>query len=147
MNDSARKTLEAAGHLVLRVSVSLLFLFGHGWAKLAGWAEKSATFPDPLHVGSRLSFALVIFAEVVCSALVAAGLLTRLAAVPPVIMMFVAFFVQHAADPFARRELAMLYGLAFVAILLLGPGEWSLDGLLRRRREGRKGKESSRIKL
>ncbi len=45
-----------------------------------------------------------------------AGFRTRLAA-----------FIHHGANPWARKELAVLYGVAFLAVILLGPGRFSLD--------------------
>jgi putative oxidoreductase len=69
----------------------------------------------------------VVFAEVFCAALVMLGLLTRLAAVPIVIFLGVAFFIQHAHDPWPQRELALLYLLPFLALIGTGAGRFSLD--------------------
>jgi putative oxidoreductase len=135
MDESRKRMLQSAGLLVLRLGAGGVLLGSHGWGKLASWSEKAATFPDPLHVGSRVSLALVILAEVVCAAAVAIGALTRAAAVGPVIMMIVAFFVQHAADPFGKKELALVYGIIFLAIALTGAGDFSVDALVRRRRD------------
>ena len=41
--------------------------------------------------------------------------------------MLVAAFIQHAGDPFGSREKALLFALIFIAILLLGPGPFSVD--------------------
>ena len=66
----------------------------------------------------------------------AAGLLTRLALIPLVIGFAVAFFVHHAADPFAGKELAYLYLSAFGFLLLTGPGRYSIDARLFARARG-----------
>jgi putative oxidoreductase len=44
--------------------------------------------------------------------------------------MIVAVLLVHGADPLAKKELAILYGAAYLAIMLAGPGRLSLDHLL-----------------
>jgi len=120
------------GLLVLRVGMSALLFLKHGWPKALNFAERTQTFSDPLGVGSGMSLTLVVFAEFVCSTLVALGLLTRLACIPIIIFTLVAVFVQHAADPFAKKELAIVYGISYLALLLTGPGRFSFDALIGR---------------
>ena len=55
------------------------------------------------------------------------------AALTTLITMLVAGLVQHAADPWAKKELALLYAVAFATLLFTGPGAWSVDARLRRR--------------
>ena len=98
---SDRKHLDGA-LLFLRLFIGGMML-SHGWAKLASFSTLSATFPDPLGVGSTLSLLLILFAEVGCSCLLIFGLMTRLAALPLMFGMLMAFFVIHGADPFAVR--------------------------------------------
>ena len=109
---SDRKHLDGA-LLFLRLFIGGMML-SHGWAKLASFSTLSATFPDPLGVGSTLSLLLILFAEVGCSCLLIFGLMTRLAALPLMFGMLMAFFVIHGADPFAVRELPLLYRGVFV---------------------------------
>lgn len=131
MPPARRALLTDAGLLVMRLAIGGFMAFGHGWGKLVGFAEKSATFPDPLHLGSSaVSLALVVFAEVACSLLLVAGLFTRLAAIPLAFTMMVAAFVIHGSDPFATKEKALLFLIAYLMLLLTGPGRWSLDHLL-----------------
>ncbi len=125
------------GLFILRVGTSALLFFGHGWPKLANFAERSQTFSDPLGVGSVASLTLVVFAEFVCAVLVAFGFLTRLAAVPIVIFMLVAVFIQHAADPFSKKELAMIFGLSYLTLVFTGAGRFSFDAWIGRLRGGR----------
>ena len=109
----------------------------HGWPKLIAFGEKSAVFPDPLGVGSPVSLALAVLAEVVCALLVMAGLATRLAAGPLIVTMLVAAFIVHADDPWQKQEFALLYAIPFAALVLTGGGRWSLDELLARWRSRR----------
>lgn len=121
------------GLLVLRLGTGFLLLYGHGWGKFTHFAERSATFADPLHVGSATSLALVVFAEVFCALFVMLGLFTRLSAIPIVIFTLVAVFIQHAADPFGKKELAYFFMVSSVALFLTGGGRYSIDAWLARR--------------
>lgn len=130
MVTAARPIALDFGLLVLRTAVGLLMLFGHGWGKLAGFAEKSATFRDPLGFGGEVSLSLAIFAEVFCSFLVVLGATTRLALIPLIVTMGVAALIVHADDPWAKKELAILFLIPFVTLFLTGPGKFSVDGML-----------------
>lgn len=81
-----------------------------------------------LGMGSTVTLSLVIFAELVCAALLAIGLFTRFAAVVLVILMSVIVFKVDHGDLFGKAEDAMLFLLAFFTLLLLGPGKFSADG-------------------
>ena len=113
--------------LLLRLGAGGLMVTQHGWGKLSTFSEKSATFPDPLGVGSELSLALTCLGEVLAPLLIMVGLGTRLAALPAAITMGVAAFVVHAGDPIGKRELALVYLLIFLVIGLVGPGRFSVD--------------------
>lgn len=121
--------LRDLGLLALRLWLGLSMLILHGWGKLRGFAEASESFPDPLGVGSAVSLGLAVFAEVVCAALLAVGLATRLALIPLIITMGVAFFVVHGGALTGERsgEMAFIYLGGFVALLLTGPGRFSVD--------------------
>jgi putative oxidoreductase len=118
--------------LLLRVTSGGLLIALHGWGKLMSFSSRAETFSDPLGVGSKVSLALAVFGEVICPAAVVLGFQTRLAAIPPAITMIVAAVLVHAADPWGKKELALVYGAAFVALALLGGGKYSIDGLRRR---------------
>lgn len=129
-----RDFLHSLALFFLRVGASAMMFFGHGLAKIANYRARAEGFADPLGIGSEASFALAAFAEGICTILVALGIRTRWAAVPVIITMLVAGFIQHAADPWRRKELAFLYAACFVAILILGPGRFSLDALIGKKR-------------
>ena len=121
------------GLLLLRVGVAGSLIFAHGWGKLLHYSQAAEDFPDPLGIGPGLTMLLAIFAEVFCAAAVAVGLATRAAVLPLIATFVVAFFLVHGGDPFAEKELAFLYLIAFGAILFTGPGRYSLDHWLHRR--------------
>jgi putative oxidoreductase len=123
------------GLLLLRVGVGLLMLTQHGWGKMMSFSEKAAIWADPIGVGPEASLALAILAEVLCAAFVVIGLATRGAAVPLVITMLVAAFIVHWDDPFQKKELALLFLIPFLTLIMTGAGKYSIDGWLARRRE------------
>ena len=47
--------------------------------------------------------------------------------------MGVALFVVHANDPFAVKELALIYLSVFVLMFISGPGNYALDHLISER--------------
>lgn len=123
-----------AGLLVLRLGIGLSMAFAHGLGKLppsdgfiAGTADLG--FPAPV-----LFAWLAALAEFGGGLLVALGLAARPAAAFTAFTMATAFFGAHAGDPFGDREMAFLYGIAFLAIALTGAGRYSLDAVLARRR-------------
>jgi len=121
------------GLLVLRLWLGLSLLLLHGWSKLTSFSETASKFPDPLGVGSGVSLALTIFAEVGCAVLIVAGLFTRAAALVQVILMGVAFFIVHKASLASgpgSGELAFIYLAGFVTLFLAGAGRLSFDGKL-----------------
>lgn len=120
------------GLLLLRVAVGGMMLVGHGWGKLTNFAAKSATFPDPLGIGPVLSMALATGAEVLCALAVILGFATRWAVVPLMVTMLVAAFIIHAADPWMKKEFALLYFFPFATLFLTGAGRYSLDASLLR---------------
>ena len=116
------------GLLILRVLVGITMLT-HGLAKLTSFSELSATFPDPIGLGSTLSLILIIGAEVGCS-FVIVGAFTRLATIPLVFSMLVVIFVVHANDPFQMKELPFLYLGIYILLFFTGAGKISLDSII-----------------
>jgi putative oxidoreductase len=110
------------------------FMLTHGWGKLAKlMAGQPYQFADPLGMGVTPSLLLAVFAEVGCAVLIIVGLATRLATIPIMITMLVAAFIIMGTSPFNLKELSLLYFTLLVVILVIGPGRYSLDRLIRRR--------------
>ena len=115
---------------LLLLALRILFgglLLSHGIQKWNNYAEMSAVFPDPLGVGSNVSLGLAIFGELACSIGFIFGALYRLAMIPMIFTMCMAFFVIHGSDPFAVKELAFVYLVVFILMYIAGPGKFSID--------------------
>lgn len=54
---------------------------------------------------------------------------------PMAFTMCEAFFAVHGGDPFAARELALVYLAVFVLMFVAGPGRYAADTLIARRLE------------
>jgi putative oxidoreductase len=63
----------------------------------------------------------------------ALGFLTRISSFFIAMTMLTAIVGVHALDPFARKELALMYFVVATAFTLHGAGDWSIDSLLRKR--------------
>jgi putative oxidoreductase len=115
--------------LLLRISVGG-FMLTHGYPKLQKLLSgEEIQFMDLMGIGQTPSFVLTVFAEAFCSVLLILGFGTRLAALALAITMGVAAFIAHSADPFAKKESALLYLLIYLTLLVFGPGKYSVDSL------------------
>lgn len=119
------------GLLLIRLAVSG-FMLTHGYPKLIHFAERAERFSDPLGIGSTASLSLVVFAEFFCSMLLFLGLFTRFALVPLMVTMAVVVFIVHGDDPFGDKEKALLFLIPYIGLFLTGPGNWSLDRMLKK---------------
>lgn len=109
------------------------FMLTHGYPKFIKLLNGNMEFADPIGLGVGVSLFLTVFAEFFCGLLILLGLGTRLASIPLFITMFVAAFVVHGDDPFARKEKALIYLLVYLAIFLFGGGKYSLDNFIKRK--------------
>lgn len=129
-NEPESSSARSALLLLVRLIFGLMFL-SHGIAKWNTFHEFTQTFPDPLGIGGTISFWLALFAEVLCTFGFMLGALYRLCLIPMIFTMLVAFLVVHASDPFAVKELALMYLTIFILMFISGPGKYSMDALLK----------------
>lgn len=116
--------------LVLRIVVGV-FMLTHGIGKFEKLISGAPIqFADPIGIGATASLALAVFAEVFCSILIMVGLATRFVALPLLNTMLVAAFIVHANDPFGKQEFALLYGVIYFTIALIGAGKYSVDYII-----------------
>ena len=114
------------GLAFLRIMPSLLMI-SHGLPKFQKLISGNFEFGDPIGIGATPSLFLTVLAEFICPIFIIIGFKTRWMAVPVAITMAVAAFIVHGADPFGTKEKALVYLVFFVAIILLGPGKFSID--------------------
>lgn len=121
--------------LLVRIFVGFAML-SHGFPKLQQlFSGEEIQFFDFLGLGPRITLILIVFAEFVCSIFIILGLFTRVVIFFLLIAMAVAGLYYHRADPFAKRELSLLYLSIYSLIFAFGPGRYSIDGMLSKRRE------------
>ena len=119
------------GLLVLRVSVAFTLFLNHGWSKASNYSELATKFGDPIGVGPHFSLLFATTSDAICSVLIALGLATRWACAVNIINLSVALiFVHHfklTTGP-GSGEVAWLYLCVVIALFIVGPGRYSIDG-------------------
>ena len=126
-HSSKQQQLKDVGLFLMRLGAGAVMLFAHGSDKLVNFSSISPGFPDPLGLGSTFSLILVVFAEFFCSLAIIFGIFTRYAAIPLFFNMLVAAFIVHNADPWARKELAIVFMIIFITLFFTGGGRYSID--------------------
>lgn len=122
-----KEALTNLGLLISRLGLAAMMIALHGWPKLNMLMSGEIKFSNPIGIGVLPSLILPLIAEFVCSILIALGIKTRWATIPLIFTMVVAGFVFHAPDPFHKKEKALVYAIAFILLLIKGPGKISLD--------------------
>ena len=128
-----KKLANDVGLLTLRVGFAGILAVSYGWYKVTHFSELLPGFPDPLGVGATVSLILAVLNEFLFPIAIVLGIFTRWVTVPVLLTMLIATFIVHAHDPWAKQELALLYTIPFVTVLLSGPGRLSLDFLIRKK--------------
>lgn len=120
------------GLLILRVGAGLYLAFGHGWDKISAgpemWTGLGGTMEQVFGIGFLPAFwgFMSAVAEFVGALLVVLGLLTRPALILLLLNMAVAV-TMHLTTGQGSPELAVLYGVVWLALFFTGPGRYSLD--------------------
>lgn len=119
-------------YALLRVLAGAMMALGHGWEKMPPPGSFIAAV-DKMGFPVPTVFAwLAAIAELAGGAFVAAGLLTRPAALLVTCTMAVAAFLQHAGSGLMQREISLLYGAVFLLFAVMGAGRISVDALIRK---------------
>jgi len=108
-----------AALLFLRVTASVLV---HGLPKALHYASQLDAIEDPLHLGKTLTLAFAIFAEVVCPLLMIAGIATRLAALPIMLVSVIALGLVHREWTLDQGQFAWMLLILFGTIAIGGTG-------------------------
>lgn len=121
--------------LILRLLVASSLLYGHGLSKFQKFVSGEVIeFVNLFGIGMKTTYGIVMFAEFVCAAMVVIGLFTRIALIPLIINMGYIVLVIHSTDDFGSKELPLIYLAVFLALMLIGPGQYSADRMIRARK-------------
>jgi len=97
----------------------------------------STHIPDPLHIGEAGSSAFAMISDSFCSILLLIGLMTRWASLFVLMTLIVAWslvdrfaYFGHGWIP-EHGEGTVVYMATLVAVLIAGPGRYSIDALLK----------------
>lgn len=141
MTDVTRWGMVSFGLLLIRVFLGL-GIAAHGYQKLAGEGGLAGFTGYLTSLGvpyPQYAAYLSVGAELVGGVLLAVGFLTRFVALALAINMFVAVITVHRTSYFLDNqppgmEYALNLGIVFLALVFTGPGRYSIDNRLFRRR-------------
>jgi putative oxidoreductase len=120
------------GLLLLRLFAGLSMAFAHGLGKLPP-SGRFLNMVESLHLPAPVFLAwAAAVAEGVGGIFLAAGFLTRVAALAILVTMLTAAFGHHAGDAFPEKELALLYAAAMLPFVFAGSGKVGVDTLFRK---------------
>lgn len=119
------------GLLLLRIIGGSMMVYNHGWGKITAGPEKWNRLGHALtdiigfeFLSTFFGF-MAAFSESVCALFIIIGLFTRPASILLFFTMFVAI-MNHIMDS-EMPELAIMYCLLSLVLILSGPGKFSLD--------------------
>lgn len=126
--------------LVLRLALGVIFVM-HGYAKITGFGAAGVSkmlagigFPLP-----TMFAYILMYGEVITGIAIIVGVCTYFSALFQLIVAFVAGFFVHLPKGFSVSgggyEFVMLIGAAALALVLTGPGKYSIDALLCREKQ------------
>jgi putative oxidoreductase len=113
--------------LLIRIVFAGSMLYGHGLGKFYRLIEGNLSFANPIGIGEAPTLVLAVFSEFLAPLFILIGYKTKIFSFFPAATMFVAAFIVHLSDPFARKEKAILFLIGFIVIMMMGPGKYSID--------------------
>jgi putative oxidoreductase len=130
------------GILIIRVVSGGALVLKHGVEKAFDFhtmaTNTTLPFPDPIHIGVVPSLVIALISDFFCGIFVILGLGTRWAAAFSFVNILVAFITVHHWHFFGRDadhgEIIVLMLGAMAGFVFTGPGRYSVDYLVTRRR-------------
>lgn len=116
--------------LIFRILVSVSMINTHGMKKILDFDATVIHIPDPFGFGGEISAIIAVIANIIAPIFIILGLGTRLAALQILSVTLVGFFIVHANDTWAVRDVPFMYSLAFALLFFFGSGKYSLDHFL-----------------
>jgi putative oxidoreductase len=122
---------------IFRIVAGVMFIAA-GTMKLFNYPANPMPDMPPIELWSQMGIGGML--ELVGGTLIVLGLLTRPAAFILAGEMAVAYFQFHQPSAFWPNAnggvAAVMYCFFFLYLVAAGPGDWSLDGVIARRRRG-----------
>lgn len=122
--DGDRQGLILLGY---RSLVAFAMIRTHGIKKITDIEGEIAHIPDPLGLGGEFTAFMAIFTNLVLTVFVILGFATRLSALGILSVTLSGLFLVHWGDPWPVKDMPLMYSLAYLLILAMGPGKYSLD--------------------
>lgn len=131
-----------AGLLALRIIAGTSIFLKHGIEKLFHFSETAALMASRHHfvaaIGLTGSVLCAAFADVICAALIVAGLATRWSALISLLNLLVAWVVVLQMPYFSNSpvgqathgEMIVAYSAAMIMLVCAGGGKYSIDSFL-----------------
>ena len=113
--------------LIFRVLLSLELMIAHGFKKIGIGVTAAEQIPNPLHLPEALNYWFAVSANLIFPLFVIAGLFTRLAVLPILGVTLTGYFILHWNDALLIKDTPFMYSLAYLMLLVIGPGKYSMD--------------------
>ena len=130
---SIAERLSFLGPTLARLTLGVVFI-GTGWGKLHGLDKVTDFFTELGIPAPAFNAVLAASAELICGALLLVGLLSRLAAIPLIVVMTVAILAAKLENLHGISDLLGFEEWTYIVLALwiavAGPGPLSLDRLL-----------------
>lgn len=120
--------------LLFRLAVSLQLMLAHGLKKIGIGVPVAEVVPNPLHLPEVINQTFAIASNLIFPVLVILGLFSRLASAAILAVTLTGYFVVHWHDSLLEKDMPYMYSVAYLLILLLGPGKYAIDYLINRPR-------------
>ena len=125
------------GLLALRVFSGATISFEHGFSKLPPPPGFVTSLQEMGFMFSEIWAWSAALIEMVGGFFLVIGFATRASSVFLASSMFMVAFAFHRDDPFATFESALLYGMISILYIFSGPGKFSIDRSIYRRRRAK----------
>ena len=116
--------------LLFRVLLGWELFRVHGLRKFKLVGGQKEHVPNPLGLPDRLNGLIATCSDTVVPFLLMLGVGTRLVILPALGVTAIGYFVVHRKSTPEIRDVPYMYTLAFLLILCLGAGKYSIDALL-----------------
>ena len=120
--------------LAFRVLLSRELIYAHGLKKLGVGVSEAEVVPNPLNLPEAFNSLFADAANLFFPVFVILGLATRIAILPILAVTLTGYFVLHFHDAPLIKDTPFMYSLSFLVLLFLGPGKYSLDYFIQRKK-------------